>query len=162
MDGYLTKPIRTGALAETLARFLPEAVHLRRLSDTSTSVPPTADPLAEIDREIFDPQSLAETFGAFDGEAFDFVSEFRGDVPDKIAAIVSALEQGDLLQARHATHSLKGAARSVGANRLGKIASDVQDALDQNDADTAGFMASLLESTLDELNQVLASVPRPL
>ncbi|MEQ8398022.1 ATP-binding protein [Thalassobaculum sp.] len=162
MDGYLTKPIRTGALAETLARFLPGASALRRLADSATSAPPAADPLAELDREVFDPQSLAETFGAFDKEAFDFVAEFRRDVPEKIAGIISALQQGDLLQARHVAHSLKGAARSVGANRLGQIASDVQDALDQNDPDTAGFMAGLLEPTLDELNQALASVPRPL
>ena len=43
----------------------------------------------------------------------------------------------------------------MGARRLGDIASDVQDAADGEDIDTAQLMASLLAPTYDELTAAL-------
>ena len=71
------------------------------------------------------------------------------------------LEQADLPAARHVAHALKGAALSVGAKRLGEIASGVQDALDKGDADAAAFMAGLLEPTVAELEETLAALSPP-
>jgi signal transduction histidine kinase/CheY-like chemotaxis protein/HPt (histidine-containing phosphotransfer) domain-containing protein len=162
MDGYLSKPIRTGLLAETLARLLPGAAALRRhAAPPAVAAAGSADPFAGLDRDVFDPDRLAETFGAFDGEAFDFVADFRRDLPERIAAVGAAMEAGDLARAHHLAHAIKGAARSIGAMRLGQIASDVQDALDGGDAATAAFMTGLLEPTREELEQALAGVPRP-
>jgi two-component system, sensor histidine kinase and response regulator len=69
----------------------------------------------------------------------------------------SALAAGDLRGARDAAHSLKGAALSVGAARLGQLAGDLQDALDESDPETAAFLCGLLPPTQDEL--VAAAAP---
>ena len=172
MDGYLTKPIRTGPLADALARHLPAAAALRRPG--ARHAVPVAEPVGPgrrseagvldikgVDTGILDPAALAETFGAFDAEAVAFVTAFAREVPVRVAALAGALEQADLPAARHVAHALKGAALSVGAKRLGEIASGVQDALDQGDADAAAFMAGLLEPTVAELEETLAALSPP-
>ena len=42
--------------------------------------------------------------------------------------------------------------------RLGQLASDIQDALDGGDPDTAGLLAGLLAMTLDELDKATADL----
>ena len=66
------------------------------------------------------------------------------------------LAASDAKAARDAAHVLKGSARSTGAQRLGQIASDVQDCLDAEDVETAAVMAALLSPTHDELLQATA------
>jgi len=168
MDGYLTKPIRTGPLADALARHLPAAAALRRPGARhAPAVAAPSDPAGSIDTGridtgILDPAALAETFGAFDSEAVAFVTAFAREVPGRVAALARALEESDPSAARHVAHALKGAALSVGAKRLGEIASGVQDALDQGDADAAAFMAGLLDPTVAELEETLAVLSPPM
>jgi len=66
------------------------------------------------------------------------------------------LGNGDAAVARDAVHMLKGAAKSVGAVRLGQLSGDIQDCLDDGDADTAGFLATMLDMTAIELGNAVA------
>jgi signal transduction histidine kinase/DNA-binding response OmpR family regulator/HPt (histidine-containing phosphotransfer) domain-containing protein len=160
MDGYLTKPIDTRALARALEHWLPQAAALRRPPEPAPEAPAPTVPaplVLAIDRQIFDPERLRESFGEFGDTARAFLTSFLGDVPGMIAAINDALESGDHSQARDAAHTLKGAAGSIGAARLHQLAADVQDCLDARDVDTAKLMASLLPPTCDEL--VTATAP---
>jgi signal transduction histidine kinase/DNA-binding response OmpR family regulator/HPt (histidine-containing phosphotransfer) domain-containing protein len=157
MDDYLTKPIDQKALVEVLRRFLPAADGMRRIA-AATPVPPAAPAKPdepEIDPEIFELQRFRETFGALDAESLGFLQQFLASVPDTLASLDAALQAGDLAEARHVAHALKGSARSIGAARLGQIAADVQDMLDAGDADSAELMASVLAPTYDELAAAL-------
>ena len=147
MDGYLTKPLDSAALAETLARLLPQASMLRRPAKPDKA--PAR--LPEIDAKILDLKRLTEAFGRWDGEARAFLDDFLGDVPRLVEAVSAALAATDAKAARAAAHALKGAARSAGAIRLGQIASDVQDCLDAGDVETAAILAELLSPTHAEL-----------
>jgi PAS domain S-box-containing protein len=155
MDGYLTKPIDSNALAAMLERFLPQAQALRLPAEAPAR---PARPAAQIDPQILDLGRLADAFGSFDDEARQFLAGFLADVPDMVGQITTALGAGNLAGARHAAHALKGAARSIGAIRLGRLASDVQDCIDASDAETAAVLADLLPPTEAELREATASL----
>jgi len=153
MDDYLTKPVDRKALVAVLQRFLPGAEGLRRKAAAAT---PPAPAVSEIDPEIFELTRFRETFGTLDAESLGFLASFLASVPGTIAALEAALRAADLAEARHVAHALKGSARSIGAARLGQIASDLQDMLDAADADSAELLASVLAPTYDELVDALA------
>ena len=155
MDGYLSKPIERAALIAELERVLPAARALRRPAAAEPVKAAAPVPLAGIDSEIFDPTQLRQAFGAIDAEALAFLRTFLAAVPGFLADIDTALAAGALEPARDAAHALKGAARAVGARRLGDIASDVQDGADAGDLETALLMAGLLAPTYDELTAAL-------
>ncbi|WP_445679001.1 ATP-binding protein [Radicibacter daui] len=153
MDGYLTKPINSGLLRDTLAAFLPAAAGFRHQreaeEDAAVAAGESAGPA--FDPEIFDLARVEEIFGALDGEALGFVEDFVASVPGRIERIETALATGNGAEAREEVHSLKGAALSIGAQRLGRLAADLQDILDAGDLDAALFIAPALSPTLDEL-----------
>ncbi|MFL7899931.1 ATP-binding protein [Azospirillum argentinense] len=168
MDGYLTKPIESRLLAETLDRFLPQARSLR-LPARRTPAKPEPVAVAEaslapswadadIDPQIFDLGQLSQNFGRDDPDAMVFLGDFLGMAPGLIQAAVTALEAGAAGPARNAVHTLKGAALSIGAARLGRLAGDTQDLLDAGDAETAALLASMLDATLDELITATAAM----
>ncbi len=167
MDGYLTKPIESRLLAETLDRFLPQARSLRlparrtpaKPEPAAVDAPPApswAD--ADIDPQIFDLAQLGQNFGRDDPDAMVFLGDFLSMAPGLIQAAVTALEAGATGEARNAVHTLKGAALSIGAARLGRLAADTQDLLDAGDAETAALLASMLDATLDELITATAAM----
>jgi signal transduction histidine kinase/CheY-like chemotaxis protein/HPt (histidine-containing phosphotransfer) domain-containing protein len=159
MDDYLTKPIDQKALVEVLRRFLPDAETLRRPAAAAAPPPPKAPAKPaepEIDPEIFELQRFRDTFGTLDAESLGFLGQFLASVPGTLASLDAALRDGDLAEARHVVHALKGSARSIGAARLGQNAADVQDMLDAGDGDSAELLASVLAPTYDELVAALA------
>ncbi|WP_114857799.1 hybrid sensor histidine kinase/response regulator [Azospirillum brasilense] len=168
MDGYLTKPIESRLLAETLDRFLPQARSLRLPARRTPAKPEPAavaeaSPApswadADIDPQIFDLGQLSQNFGRDDPDAMVFLGDFLAMAPGLIQAAVTALEAGAAGEARDAVHTLKGAALSIGAARLGRLADDTQDLLDAGDAETAALLASMLDATLDELITATAAM----
>ena len=87
-----------------------------------------------------------------------FLGDFLGMAPGLIQAAVTALDAGEAGAARDAVHTLKGAALSIGAVRLGRLAADTQDLLDAGDGETAALLAGLLDATLDELITATAAM----
>ncbi len=165
MDGYLTKPINSRALGEMLTKWLPQALALRvpaskAAPPATAAAAPAAAPGPDWDTDIFDPGPLSEMFGSLDDAAKGFLSNFVADAAKRIEDVTAAMARGDLDAARFAAHTLKGSGRSMGANRLGNLASDLQDACDANDTDTAALMAELMPDTWRELNDTLPQIMR--
>ncbi len=162
MDGYLTKPIDSGRLTATLAKFLPAAKALRRRADDDSKPEEPATPaVPAIDPQILDLARIAETFGAVDADARAFLGNFAGEAKRMVTDAMAALDAGDAKKARHHVHALKGAARSTGATRLGQLASDIQDCLDGDDLDSARLFAGGLAKTADEFADTVASLLEP-
>ena len=160
MDGYLTKPIDSGLLAATLAKFLPAAKSLRRRASEEAAA--EESPAPAIDPQILDLARVAETFGGLNADARSFLRGF-GDEARRIGAeTLAALDAGDAKQARHHAHALKGAARSTGATRLGQLAADIQDCLDGDDLDSARLFAGGLAKTADELAVAMTALLEPM
>ena len=168
MDGYLTKPIDSRKLSAMLAKWLPQALPLRRPADQKPLEPDaasdadgaaaTAGKPLDWDPDIFTPARMLETFGAFDATAKDLLRNFVADAATKVAALQQAAQAQDLHEGREISHALKGSARSLGADRLGQIAADIQDACDADDAEMMALMTDLLPATLDELQQTLPKI----
>lgn len=156
MNGCLTKPIDSRALGAALAEHLPQALALRR--PRSGGGGDDAPQMPKWDREIFDPSTLEEAFGALDEEAQDFVRSARDAWGPRIEQIAAAISADNRKAARDAAHSLKGAALSVGAARLGRIAGDLQTALDEEDAAMASIMVEILHPTLVEFDETIEKI----
>ncbi|WP_420406362.1 ATP-binding protein [Nisaea sp.] len=156
MDACLTKPIDSRALGAALAAHVPQALGLRRPADSGNIVAAQAAP--KWDREIFDPSPMEEAFGALDEEAEAFVLSAQAVWGTRIEKIAQAVEAGDRKAARDAAHMLKGAALSVGALRLGRIAGDLQTALDEDDEAMASILAEILKPSLTEFENTVRAI----
>ncbi|MFM8681756.1 MAG: response regulator, partial [Alphaproteobacteria bacterium] len=148
MDAVLTKPLRLAELRDMLHARLPAALGLRRRPGTGEAPPPVLD-LAQ----------LAETFGGLGAEARDFAAGFAADARGMIDAIEGALAARDARRARAEAHALKGAARSVGAARLGDAAAVVQDFIDRGDLGEAARRAGALHPARREVELAAQSLP---
>ena len=155
MDGYLTKPIESKLLVAALEKWLPAAAALRRPQKLQAE---KATSVWEIDPLIFNPVRLKDTFGTLGAEARAFLVNFVGDSRRMANAVAAAMDAADWSLARHHAHALKGAALSLGAVRLGELAAEVQDYLDQGDPETAQLFAGGLEMTAEELAQAVAPI----
>ena len=164
MDGYLTKPIDSRKLGSMLVKYLPKALDLRRSEDEvagDRDAEESSEPaglVVDWDTSIFDPERLGADLGGSDDEMKELIRDASEAWTGKVADIKDAFEDGDLKRARDVTHSLKGAALSIGADRLGNIASDLQDALDTNDEMMAKMMVNVLQPTLDEFQQLVPKI----
>jgi len=159
MDAYLTKPIDSVKLASLLAQMLPAATALRQpISADAVAEEPTPAKALKWDPDVFDPSSLADPSGELDAEALELIESAAEDWGDKLERIQAALASDDVSGARDVVHALKGAALSVGAMRLGRVASEIQDSLDMDDKDMADLLVSGLEPSLQEFRDVLPNL----
>jgi signal transduction histidine kinase/DNA-binding response OmpR family regulator/HPt (histidine-containing phosphotransfer) domain-containing protein len=168
MDDYLSKPIEIEKLADLIERLAPAVSALREAADEPASARNAAGAddsprrrLAAIDPEIFNAARLEETFGVIDGEALTFLAGFLERAQELTDATLKAFADNDAEEARRRAHALKGSALAVGADRLGRIAGDVQDLLDAGDIDSAPIFADALPQTLNELKAALAPILPP-
>ena len=159
MDSYLTKPVDSRKLGATIARLLPAALQLRRdVVEEAAPEPPHRAP--DWDTDIFDPTILGCDFGLLDEEAKELIERAAEDWKDKVAGIDAALAASDFSAARDIVHALKGASLSIGAGRLGRVASDIQDFIDQDNRSMATMMARALSPSVEEFNATLPKILR--
>ncbi|RYG45322.1 response regulator, partial [bacterium] len=106
MDDYLPKPVRPPDLLAAIARW------------TESALPPLTPSIVErteTSDQIFDAGRLAEMFGEGDPMAVRILEEWLKTSP----ALLDRLAGSDSYDAKAAAHALKGASRTVGADRLG-------------------------------------------
>ncbi len=66
---------------------------------------------------------------------------FLNDIPGQLAKLRGLLEAGDLAGAARQAHTIKGAAASVGGERLRQIMADMESAVESNQRRTARWIA---------------------
>jgi HPt (histidine-containing phosphotransfer) domain-containing protein len=69
------------------------------------------------------------------------------------------IAQGRWEEARHAAHTLKGAAANVSARRLSRMARNLEEACGRQDPGAARQAVGLALKELDELGKIFASPP---
>ncbi len=149
---YLSKPLTGAALEDMLKSHLPDA----KCQELDEYVPPVAEdttaayPFTRID--------AAEGL-YFSGGQTDFYDtllemyEEHGD--EKTADLEKAFAEKDFINYRLHAHSLKSTARSIGANDLGTLAEQLEDAAKNEDWT---YMEANHKVVLDHFHEVLEEI----
>ncbi|MQX38138.1 PAS domain S-box protein [Roseospira navarrensis] len=162
MDDYLTKPVAIADLEAAIAKWLPQALELRRprmaapplpepqpdpqpeaaAAPSPATAPPDADasnsaPSPGCGEPVLDTAYMLDLVGGdatmLKGLLEEFVSATAGDVD----AAEAAFADGRLSDAQKAVHAVSGAARSAGAGHLGALCKRIEAALLEGDPETA-------------------------
>ncbi len=151
MDDYIAKPVRIEALAEALARFLPEVT-----DGVPLITGPASTTIADDPDMLIDPRVLARLRDELGDESIfvEMVTIFVREAPDHVGALERAMKNGDTETVRRAAHKLKGSCQIMGASRLAAFCRRVEEharSSRSSHADDAN-----LQRLLDE---TLASIP---
>jgi signal transduction histidine kinase/CheY-like chemotaxis protein/GAF domain-containing protein len=141
MDDYIAKPASLAQLSSVLRKWTANA---------SAPAAPAAPPAGEV--PIFDTSILDELFEDSTEERRSFLDVFATSVEQMLAALPAALDR-DREEARGLAHSIKGAARSAGAMRVGRAAEALEGVLKVND-ETLEPLAALLSAFAEARREI--------
>ncbi len=130
MQDFLSKPVKPGELAAVLARLLP---------NEATTAPAQLSEEQQQDEQlpVFDRRGVLERMG--DDLAFlqQLLKLFFSSIPGLMDELEQGLQQPDNREQVHRlAHSIKGAAANVGAERLNRLALQLEQAGDAGDFET--------------------------
>jgi CheY-like chemotaxis protein len=107
MDDYISKPVRSRTLNETLTRWLSQA---------EASSVPAASPEDEL-------ETIQEMFGT---DFPELAALYLNDAPPRIAALHEAWQAGDHVQAARIAHAFAGSSASIGATGLAALCKELE------------------------------------
>ncbi|MCB8746069.1 PAS domain-containing protein [Rhodoferax sp. U2-2l] len=149
MDAYLCKPLRLRELSDTLARWLPLDGHPVAPVDVSQAI--TASPSeapSPATLAIWNSQLLADLIGDNPGAQQRLLKRFLTNAQQQREAITRAAAGGDFSTLLTQAHTLKSAARSVGALALGQLCQQLETASNNQDLTRCQHLAQALPGTL--------------
>ncbi len=160
-DLHLTKPIRKARLLEVLNAFQHRAAPLpapeTEPEPTAGETPPVEPGPFQfrkrpgaINRTVF--KQLCRDLGAGIKPA---LQRFLDKLPQRLAAIVDAVEKGNAAESARAAHKLKGAAATLGAERLADLCRELEIITRTERVPTNG---RLMTATLEEGGIVQAEI----
>ncbi|MGJ7457664.1 ATP-binding protein [Halomonas sp. RA08-2] len=140
MNGYLTKPLRQELLLEALIRYLADGAPPSRTNGGGMGAGRDClvDPLML--------QALRDSLGE-EGLA-SLVELFGALAESRLVSLERALGEGDLIEARHAAHQLKGESSSLGAVKVAGLATRLERLANEGDGMAARALLNELSSCL--------------
>ena len=126
MDDFLPKPVPLAQLARRLRLWLPHAVFP---AAGESAPPPTAVPAPAPASAIVPPLDLSvlhEIAGDDAGVAHEILGDFLNSTKRDVAALEVAYVQGNRAELAREAHRIKGAARLVGADTLGRCVAEIE------------------------------------
>ncbi|MEP7297188.1 MAG: PAS domain S-box protein [Burkholderiales bacterium] len=147
MDAYLTKPVRLPQLRAAIAAWLapPAAIPSPR--------PPT---VASIEAPV-DLTILAGFMGDDPAVTEEVLVAFRHSTERSVVEFDLALNNGAIHVVADAAHKLKSAARSIGAERLGQLCAELEDAAQTRSVDDVRVLAPQFRAECRAVLDFLAS-----
>ena len=168
MDDYLAKPVRIEAMRATMERWLAQRAPgvesaplaepgvLAEATHPTSPALPAESPAAVAGEQaaavpLLDPEAMAAIRDLGFGDAEDMlaplVDMFLAQAAVQMAAIRSAIQQTDATTLGSVAHTMKGAARNVGASRVGQFAEDLE-RRGKDGSSAEAELATLLELAL--------------
>ena len=131
MDAFISKPFRGEAILETIGRLLTGCV---TTGATAGNVPVATQALAidtpkEYQTAIFDLTGLQDRVGCREDHILSYIELFMEEVDHDLPALEQAIVRGDKTAIAAHSHSLKGIACNIGANRMYAIGSRLDSAV---------------------------------
>jgi signal transduction histidine kinase/DNA-binding response OmpR family regulator len=143
MDDYLSKPLRMKELAEMLDKWLPKpAVTLESVNSPAAQVDPTEESLP-----IWNPGTLVELVGDNPVMHRRLLEKFLKNAQRQVSDIVSASAAADTHTLAGIAHTLKSAARSMGAMALGELCQALETAGQGGDGANCALLTTRLAAT---------------
>jgi len=146
MDDYLSKPLRLNELGPMLYRWMPQfsQAHTEEPRHPQAPVNASLESLAPLDIPIWHPGTLTELVGDNPAMHQRLLDKFLRNAQEQVAAIGAAAAGDDIQVAAGGAHTLKSAARSVGALRLGELCQAIETAGNGSDAAACRNLAEQL------------------
>jgi len=152
MSDYLSKPVSSQELADTLDKWLP-----KELAMTSDNAPQTTAGATRFvsDSLIFDKAGLLERLMDDDEVVRALVAEFIVELPREIEALQGYLAAGDVLAVQHQAHKIKGVSANMGGERLRTVAAVMEKAARDERLNVAGRYLAELEEEFGLLKEAM-------
>jgi CheY-like chemotaxis protein/HPt (histidine-containing phosphotransfer) domain-containing protein len=144
MNDFLSKPINSDELMAVIHRYCPKKPPLPISSFNDSPEP-------ETDCFIFDPQGLSLRLRNDKDLCRELIEVFLTDVPQLITQLKIALADGQLPQAQHIAHTIKGAAKNVNAEALAQHSQAIETLTKEQNLDGAQAKLVFLEAAFDRL-----------
>jgi len=125
MDDYLSKPLRMDELARMLARWLPATALQPAVNAAAAQAAVAAAPESAV---VWDPQALGRLVGNNTVLQKQLLTKFLNNIHNHRSALDTARTHGDLQGLTGVAHTLKSAARTVGAMALGELCQALESA----------------------------------
>ncbi|MGZ5008452.1 MAG: response regulator [Methylobacter sp.] len=144
MDGYLPKPFRIESLRSIL----------KQHAEAPTEIGPSE--LAPVADNYVSKEPLAMLCNMGGATLVQKVLQlFFTNTPLQLEKIKAGMLADDIETVRHAAHSLKSAAASVGATRLSELAGTIENAVREGSLDAAPETLTLMEQVYGESVKIL-------
>jgi signal transduction histidine kinase/DNA-binding response OmpR family regulator len=158
MNDFLAKPVRQRTLAAMLDKWLsarprhnveePPAIQPESVADTPWSMLPSS---------VFDLEQLQE-MRTIAGDTFEYLMEqFYASTLTGLAAMNSALANGDAQELRRAAHKLKGAAATLGAKTIAQRCTALEIIGKEQRLDAAAEHIRVLEQEYHEVRRHMSA-----
>jgi len=142
MNDYISKPIRSDTLEQTLEAWTCGKTPYSKSSPVSL---PAALPVEA--SVVFDREGFVERLMGNEELAQRIVSGFMDDMPRQLTLLARAVENVDAAALRLVAHSIKGAASNVGGLEVQRIARKLEETAKSGDLSAAaGDLAELSDS----------------
>jgi CheY-like chemotaxis protein len=156
MDDYLCKPLRMRELGDMLKKWLPLVVGMDPMLDSE----PQVDAFNE-SHPIWNPDTLTRLIGNNPALHQRLLQKFMVNADKQCSQINMAMAAGDMDTVRQVAHTLKSAARSVGALALGELCQGLEDKGGNQDPAACSAQAqelfTALADAVQQINVHLAS-----
>ena len=164
MDDYLSKPLAMNDLKAMLKKWMPVAATLpsknnaAKVPESIPDIPEEITSQAASSDGAIDPSALKSVFGD-DEETFrEILQEFVGPSTDNVKDINIAFENHSAADVASASHKLKSSSRSVGANELADICTELEAAGKNDDWDTINALVPRLPSVMQQVSAYIENL----
>ncbi len=150
MDDYLSKPVNPQELSDMLENWTVKQGPSLQKETTVGDAEPVED--------IFDKAGFLDRLMGDEDLAKEILDEFIENVPNRLAAVREAFNNGDVPSLHREAHTLKGASANVGAVSLQKVAHQIEIACVADDLDKAELLSSQLDIQFEMLKKTMNQI----
>ena len=163
MDGYIVKPVKSGDLLAILAKHTPARPEYREEQTAPPQLPPSVSELGTDAMPDIPGIDFALGLGYANGRLDNYHKILRLYLDthgrEFIRSFRSALSQENWEEVSRQAHSFKSASRTIGAERLGQLGKELEDACHEQHPDKARRILDILTLELQIVCAGLATLP---
>ncbi|MCP5124064.1 MAG: PAS domain S-box protein [Gammaproteobacteria bacterium] len=155
MDAYLSKPIELARLKSVLDQWLPSTDLFVANVAEEAALPTQVVERPEL--PVFDSEVLTKMVGSNPAIHRRLLEKFLANARQRMGELLQASEARNTATVGQIAHTLKSAARSVGAMRLGDLCQQLEHAGKAGDGECCQALSKSLHATFDEVARILRS-----